>query len=363
MQVRALHFDTDRPVQPIQPPFQRPESGWLWIDIEVAAGDLDEVSAYVDHLDLEPLALHDAVEDRDLPKVDDFGDSMVVVLHGLAEDRVAIYELDCFVTAEHLVTIRTQPSPALEVLWQAVQRRSELGFGGEGELLARLADVVTRRLMGVLEAFALRADELTDLALRADPAFLGEVTAVRADLAVLRRAIHPQREMLDVLRQSSSPLLSHASRRRFSDVFDVASRASAELDGARAALSEILDAYRAAEAKQASEVTKVLTVYAAIMLPLSLVVGFFGMNFDTLPLVERRLGWLVVAVFMAVVSVLSLGVFTSLGWTRRPSGRAAGAILGRGLVEAARAPAQLVGAVYEISTMPMRTVVSGRHKS
>lgn len=363
MLVRALHFDIDRTAEPVGPPFDAIATGWLWIDVEAGDGDLGELTGLIDHLGLETLALRDALEDQDLPKVDDFGDSLLVVLHGLAEGEVALYELDCFVTADHLVTIRRRPSPAVDALWEAAQRRPELGSGGEGELLGRLADVVTRRLMHVLETFALRAEELTDLALRADGDFLGEITAVRSDLTILRRAIHPQRESLDILRGSTSALLSDANRRRFSDVFDVASRAAAELDSARTVLAEILDAYRGAEAKQANEVTKVLTVYAAIMLPLSLVVGFFGMNFENLPLVERRIGWVLVAGFMTVVAVLSLGVFISLGWTRRPSGRAAGALLGRGLVEAARTPAQLVGAVYEISTLPMRTVVAGRHKS
>ena len=98
------------------------------------------------------------------------------------------------------------------------------------------------------------------------------------------------------------------------------------------------------------------------MFPLSLVVGFFGMNFDNLPLLGRPAGWIVVSVFMGVVAAVSLGVFVSLGWTRRPSGRAAGAVIGHGLVEAARAPAQLVGAVFEISTMPMRAATQRRQR-
>ena len=208
----------------------------------------------------------------------------------------------------------------------------------------------------MLDVFDDRNEELIQRALLADPDFLVEITAVRSDLAALRRAVHPQREALDVLRHSTSPLVSDGGRRRFSDVFDTALRASQGVDGARAALAETLDAYRGAEARQATEVTKVLTVYAAIMLPLSLVAGFFGMNFVELPLLSSPAGWLIVTGFMAFIAVASVGVFVSLGWTRRLSGRTAGAVLGRGLVEAARAPAQLVGAVFEISTMPMRSV-------
>ena len=353
---RAVHFDSGRCAVAVEPSGDLPETGWVWIDITAGRGDHDELAELAGQMGLDALAMRDAVEDIDLPKVDDFGTFMLVVLHALGEDRIETYELDCFLSERRLVTIHGQRSPSIDLLWDGVLERPALASGGPDDALARLADVATRRLVCVLDVFDDRNEELIQRALRADPDFLLEITAVRADLAALRRAIHPQREALDVLRHSTSPLVTDAGRRRFSDVFDTALRASHGADGARAALAETLDAYRGAEARQATEVTKVLTVYAAIMLPLSLVAGFFGMNFVDLPLLASPAGWLIVTGFMAFIALLSLGVFVSLGWTRRTSGRSAGAILGRGLVEAARTPAQLVGAVFEISTMPMRSV-------
>ena len=356
MRIRGLRFEAGRSAAEVEPSDAPAESGWVWIDITAGPGDMDELADLAEQLGLDALAVRDAVEDIDLPKVDDFGTSMLVVLHALSEDRIETYELDCFLSERRLVTIHDQRSPSIDALWEGVLGRPELASGGADEALARLADVATRRLVSVLDVFDDRNEELVELALQADMDFLREITAVRGDLAALRRAVHPQREALDILRHSTSPLVSDAGRRRFSDVFDTALRASHGVDGARAALAETLDAYRGAEARQATEVTKVLTVYAAIMLPLSLVAGFFGMNFVDLPLLSSPAGWLIVTGFMAFIAIVSVGVFVSLGWTRRLSGRTAGAVLGRGLVEAARAPAQLVGAVFEISTMPMRSV-------
>ena len=353
---RAVHFGPGRCAEAVEPSAGLPDAGWVWIDITAGRDDHDELAELVEQMGLDALAVRDAVEDIDLPKVDDFGTFMLVVLHALSEERIETYELDCFLSERRLVTIHEQRSPSVDALWDGVLCRPELTTGGPDEALARLADVATRRLVCVLDVFDDRNEELIERALTADADFLVEITAVRSDLAALRRAVHPQREALDILRHSISPLISDGGRRRFSDVFDTASRAAQGVDGARTALAETLDAYRGAEARQATEVTKVLTVYAAIMLPLSLVAGFFGMNFVDLPLLASPAGWLIVTGFMAFIAFLSLGVFVSLGWTRRTSGRSAGAILGRGLVEAARTPAQLVGAVFEISTMPMRTV-------
>ena len=78
------------------------------------------------------------------------------------------------------------------------------------------------------------------------------------------------------------------------------------LDAARSALAEILDAYRGAEARQATDVTKVLTIYAAIMLPLSLVAGFFGMNFANLPGIGSDWGWVVVTGAMVTAQLTSV---------------------------------------------------------
>ena len=362
MDVRTAQFETGRPAVITGDQALDAASGWIWMDIVAGSDDVDELVESLMSHGLDALSVRDAVDDIDLPKVDDFGDSLLVVLHALADGAVATYEIDCFLVDGGLITVRDRTSPSIEALWAAVQSRAELASGGPDELLGRLADVVTRRVMTVLDAFDERADSLAAMALSADPRLLGEVTAVRSDLASLRRAIHPQREMLDVLRRTNSPLVTDAGRRRFSDVFDTAARVSDGLEAARVALAETLDAYRGAEARTATEVTKVLTVYAAIMFPLSLVVGFFGMNFDNLPLLGRPAGWIVVSVFMGVVAAVSLGVFVSLGWTRRPSGRAAGAVIGHGLVEAARAPAQLVGAVFEISTMPMRAATQRRQR-
>ncbi len=336
------------------------DQGWVWIDISADSGNADELEEIATRLQLDALAVRDAVVDLDLAKVDDFGHHLLVVLHGLRDDRVETYELDCFLTDTYLVTVHTERSPAVDAFWEQVQTNEYLAAASVDELVGCLADVLTRRLMSVVEAFDRRIDELTGAALEADPDFLIEMTAVRVDLAEVRQVIQPQREALDVLRRSSSPLLSEAGRRRFSDVFDVAMRTAHELDAARSALAETLDAYRGAEAKEATNVTKVLTVYAAIMFPLTLLVGFFGMNFGNLPGLQTEWGWVVVTAVMLVIALISVGVFVALGWIRRPSGRKAGATLGRGLVEAAKAPAHVGGAIYEVTTMPLRGIVGRR---
>jgi magnesium transporter len=358
VKINALHVEDTR-----FGPFQRfddlPTEGWLWIDVELDADAGEVPHPLFDMLGLDALAVHDSFHEFNLPKFDDFGDHLLLILHGLRDDeRVVTYELDCFISDRALVTVHRLESRAIAALWVAAQSHPQLLGGGPGEVAARLADGLTRRLLAVVDAFDVGIDDLIARALVADRRLLNDVAAVRSDVGAVRRVVHPQRETLDLVRTSESSLLTDQARRRFSDVFDVASRTAYGLDASRSALAETVDAYRGAEARSATEVSRVLTIYAAVLLPLSLIVGFFGMNHDNLPTIGRRWGWVAVAAMMAVLTALSIGVFVAQGWIKRPSGRSAGATLGQGLAEAARAPAQVAEAVFAISTLPLRSARS-----
>jgi len=336
-------------------------SGWIWIDID-PEGDIEHVIDYLTPLSLDALALRDALEDLDAPKFDDFGTHLLLILHGLKDDAVATYEVDCFLTDDVLVTIHHGRSPSIEALWARHLSTPEVGVATSDEVLARLADVLTRRLASVVDHFDQEIDGLIDAALSTSPHVLESLTAVRTDVATVRRVAVPQREALDAASRSDSPLISPAGHRRLSDAFDVAARSGHGLDAARAALSETLDAYRGAEARQATEVSKVLTIYAAIMLPLTLIVGFFGMNFEELPMTDRSNGWVLVSIAMGVVATLSLGMFIGAGWMRRPSGRSTGRALGKGLIEAALAPVELVGSVLVVPGSAARSAGARRRR-
>jgi len=364
VQVRTLVSEGDGAVtEGAAPPDQHPDEGWVWIDILADEDDVEEIHALTDRYGFDRQAVRDSVSDLDMPKLDDFGDHLLAVFHGLRGDRVATYEVDFFLTEHLLVTVHDHDSAVVDAFWDQVCQRPELSTVSVDELTGLLVEVLTRRLLRVLEAFDDQMEALVERALDADEFLLEDLTAVRADLAAIRRAVHPQRETLDVIRHSPSPILTPAGRRRFSDVFDVASRVAGGLDEARAALAETLDAYRGAEARQATEVTKVLTIYAAIMLPLSLVAGIFGMNFRNLPWIRSDWGWVAAAVVMIVISLVSLGMFVALGWIRRPSGRQTGRVLGRGLLEASIAPVHLAGAVVELSTLPIRATARRTRRS
>ena len=190
---------------------------WEWIDVllgdqdDLVTGDLSTA------LGLDSFAFRDAMHDFDLPKVDDLGSQIVIILHGLHPDRIAICSVSCFLSEKRLVTLRRQPSPSLDALHDALPDRSGEVVESAADLLAMMADTFGRRHLSILAAFEDRVEDLVESALAADSSVIAGVSAIRRDLAVIARSARPQRETLNQLRVSRSPLISNAAKRRLSD--------------------------------------------------------------------------------------------------------------------------------------------------
>ncbi|MGH3649796.1 MAG: magnesium transporter CorA family protein, partial [Acidimicrobiia bacterium] len=186
---------------------------------------------------------------------------------------------------------------------------------------------------------------LEELAMRADPRALSEVHALRRDVIVLRRVVLPQRQIFGDLAEGGHPFVDEASRQAFRRVTEHQGQILESLDTARSLLGSVFETHRGAIADQTNQIVRVLTVFSAILLPLTLVAGIFGMNFAEIPLAGEPLGfWILVG--MMAVGAIGLWVYFS----RR------GFVGGVRLSELPRA----VGlGLYHMGTAPIRVVAEG----
>lgn len=309
--------------------------GTLWVDVQ--GSDANEIRSMTDLFGFDPLAVEDIFDDIHYPKVDEFDDHLFVVLHGIAEvdGRVGTMEVDAFIGADYLVTFHSGDSLAIDGLIQRVADGQHAGAGAD-VLFARLAEVQGRRFLPLVSELDRAIDDLEDRAIAGDPDVVGEIQALRGDASRIRRVMGPLRDTLDEL--STSEVLSVDARDRFASTYDHHYRLVENLDAARIMLAAVLETYRSTVSERMNEVMKVLTVYTAILLPLSLLAGIYGMNFVNMPELEWRNGYLVLLGLMAVIAIGQWVYFVRRGFIGRfRSGRAARR-LGSGLVRVARLP-------------------------
>jgi magnesium transporter len=309
---------------------------FVWLDVaERNAEYLDELG---ERFGFDPAAIEDVLDIEQLPKFDDYGDHLFVVLHALGtdEDRLDTNEVDCFLTASLLVTVRAAPVVGLDWLWEAVQAHPHMAEHGSDELFGQLAEAIGRRYIEVIDAIESRVDASADAALSADPDVLAEVQVLRREEATVRRVLRPQRWVIGALRASTAGYFHGQAPKMLTDAYDVHNLVVESLESTRGLLTDTLDTYRGAAAERQAKAANVLTVYAAIMLPLTVITGWYGMNVDNLPGSSSRWGWMVVTGSMALFAVGSWLLFARADMIGRP--RIRPRRLARGLADVARAP-------------------------
>jgi magnesium transporter len=308
----------------------------FWLDVVTTDGD--ELDRLGERFNFDPAAIEDIIDIEQLPKFDNYGDHLFVVLHALTSDgdRIDTVEVDCFVGDGLLVTVSSKPITGISWLWRSVQAHTHMAQMSAPELFAQLTEVIGRRYLEVIAAFEARIDDIADDALDADPDVLGDIQVLRREETTVRKVLRPQRLVLANLRRGTIPLLETGTLAMLGDAYDVHNQVVESLAAARALLSDALDTYRGAAADRQATATTILAVYSAILLPLTLITGWYGMNLARLPGAEHRWSWELVLGVMGLLALLSFAAFVKAGFIRPPDlGR--DTVL-RGLAGAAKAP-------------------------
>jgi magnesium transporter len=269
----------------------------FWLDI--VGLDAEGSALLRDDFHFHPLAVEDAENFGQRPKLEDYDDFYYLVVHGAEGDKGDTVEVHCFYSDKYLVTIeRGQCSQFDDVRTRASLRRKQ-GGGSAIMLLYRIIDSLIDSFFPVLSRFDDQIDSLEDDIL-AQPTEeqLGTLFTMKRALVALRKVITPQRDMFAGLASSEADLpgMTPDAERYFRDLYDHLIRISDLVDSYRDLLSGAMDTHLSTVSNRLNQVMKQLTIIATIFLPLSFLTGFFGQNF----------GWM-------VNHITGLGTFVVLG--------------------------------------------------
>jgi magnesium transporter len=291
--------------------------GVLWVDFN-AALPVEVEPLLRDTFGFHVLAIDDALRQTHVPKIDDWGDYIYAVVHSVLFDieslNVTTYELDIFLGLNYLVTYHHQPIDAVERLWRHVGRDHRQLERGPDYLLYLLLDVLTAAYMPTIDILNNALDDLeATVFMQPTPQTLGTIFAVKRAALHLRRIIGPQREVLNKLARDNYAVIDPKDRMFFRDVYDHLVRLVDLNETLRELTSGTLDIYLSVSSNRINDVMKALTIISAFFMPISFVVGFFGMNFSGLPFDSP---WLLAGALGAIVMtpLLMLCWFRWRGW-------------------------------------------------
>ena len=323
--IRSLYYVPGQPIQKDFPPEKFPElvqnpQSVLWVDFiseppEVCKPILEEFGFH-------PLAIDDALQETHVPRLDDWGDYLYIVLNymdfKLDGDtwESEVDELDAFLGKNYIVTHHDHQISAVDDTWVVCDRDERNVHEGADHILYRITDHLISAYMPAVEKIDEAIDQIEDQVFnRPSPHALERLFSIKRVLLAMRRIIVPQREVLNKLARDDYQVIDRKDRVFFRDIYDHLVRLHDLNESLRDIVGGVQDTYLSSVNNRMNEIMKTLTVITVLFMPLTFLTGYFGMNFFE-PLGNLK-EWTTTFVFyltLVVILLLPLGMYI---WFRR----------------------------------------------
>lgn len=301
------------------PDLLKNERALLWVDMEAPSEADDRVLLDVFHF--HPLTVEDCRANRHHPKVEEFPDYLYFIVHALRTDaspeRFNTIELDGFIGRNYVLTYHHDRFISIDKVKQSVRSSPVSCQRGASFLLHHIIDSIVDDYLPVMDDFDEQINELEDNIFtlrRPNDEILQEILGLKRSVLRLRRISSKQLEVLYRISHGQFDLISGPVLPFFRDIYDHLVRVTDLAESYRDLISGSLEAYLSVVSNRLNEIMKVLTIFSAIMLPLTFIAGVYGMNFDNMPELHSRYGYYTVWIIMLIVAVGMLALFWRRGW-------------------------------------------------
>jgi len=290
---------------------------FVWIGlVEPSPEELDMVAGC---FNLHPLAVEDAQAQRQLPKAEQYGDQLFLVLrtaHLEDDDSIAYGQTAIFLGEGFIVTVRQGSARAHDQLRAHLEAAPQALSHGPDYVLHSIMDFIVDGYFPIVEQWE---EEALAMETAASDAFLDRDSIVRI-FAMRREVVRFQRVlgvMIDVAARMANVSMPHVDsnmRPYFRDVYDHVRRAEYRLGGLREILTSVVETSNLLEMQRQGDNTRKLAAWAAILAVPTALAGIYGMNFKHMPELDWRYGYDMALALMGAVCVVLYWRFRKSGW-------------------------------------------------
>ncbi len=295
----------------------------VWVDIFANEHDHHENAGRVlsDVFHFHHLTIEDCRETRNQPKVEAYKNYMFFILHGVKSEtnstNFVTKELDGYLGRNFIVTYRHEEFRSINNVRQLIRSNSFHCQRGAAYLLHQMFDHLVDLYMPVVDDFDNNINALEDrvfLMRKSNTDMLEEIMDIRRAVARLKRISTRQLDVLYRISHGEFGQIPEQVLPFFRDVHDHLQRIADLAENYRDLVSGLFDIHFSVIANKTNDVMKVMTLISTIMLPLSLIAGIYGMNFDNMPETKTAYGYFITLGVMGIVALALVYYFWKKGW-------------------------------------------------
>lgn len=295
----------------------RGDDAFVWIGLhEPTQAEFDSVAR---EFNLHELAVEDAINAHQRPKLETYGDSLFMVLHPAryidATETVEFGEILLFVGADFLISVRHGAASALHEVRLQVEQRPDLLRCGPGAILHAIVDRVVDDYQPVINGIENDIEEVEADVFspqRTNPA--ERIYQLKGEVIQFHRATSPLREPLKYLASGHSPLVHENVRAYFRDVYDHCVSSDERAEGFNELLAGALEANLAQVGARQNEDVRKISAWVAILAVPTMIAGVYGMNFDYMPELREPFGYPAVLLLMLTICGVLYWRFRRSNW-------------------------------------------------
>ena len=300
------------------------ETNVVWVDFQGEnAEQMEEAKGILrDVFHFHPLSIDDCIEIRNQPKIEGFARYLFLIVHGTrpgetGPSKFTTKELDAYLGPNFVVTYHCERFLSIKKVKQKIRNSTFICERGAAYLLHDILDEIVDLYMPLIDDFDDAINNLEDQVFdmgRSNNAVLGEIMALRRSAARLRRISARQLDVLYRLSHGEFQQIPEKTIPFYRDVHDHLVRVSDIAEGYRDLVGSLFDMHFSVVANRTNDVMKTLAVLSSIILPLSLIAGIYGMNFENMPELKTPMGYFLVLGVMAGITIVLLIYFWRRGW-------------------------------------------------
>lgn len=292
-----------------------------WINVD-GIHHKEEIIAICQRFEIHDLITEDIMNHQHRPKCEVFPNFIFVTMRMLGlpakkRKRIVNEQVSFLLGDNWVLSFQVKRGDLFERVREILRTNAgKMTAEGTDYLMFKLMDILVDNYFYITEFISEQAEKLEQIAMNADnEVVIKRVQVLKKELIMLRRSITPLRELVYTLKSDETRhLINAGTARYFNDIYDHVIQAQDAIDTQRDLLSSVMDLYLSQVSTRMNQVMQVLTTIATIFIPLTFIVGVYGMNFDDMPELHYKYGYVIIWIIMVSVTLVLLRYFRKKGW-------------------------------------------------